>query len=126
MKYSTMIVSLLAAVVMMSALAGQVIAQDKGPTEVKNPDVVLRVTGMVCDLCALSLEDELKEIDAVNIVQVKLDEQRVLLTLRDDQTVTAETLREAVAKAGFTTEEVTFTKKDTPSKTGSSKEGTQA
>ena len=122
MKYQTLIASLFVAVLMTAALAPQARAQDEQATEVKNPDVVLQVKGMVCEFCALNMEKQLKEIEAVNKVQVKLDEQKVLLTLHDDQTVTEDALREAVTNAGFTTEEVTFTKKDNASKAGTSKE----
>ena len=118
MNYQTLIVSLFVAVLMTAALAPQARAQDEQATEVKNPDVVLQVKGMVCDFCALNMEKQLKEIEAVNKVQVKLDEQKVLLTLYDDQTVTEDALREAVTNAGFTTEGVTFTKKDKASKVG--------
>ena len=122
MKYQTLIASLFVAVLMTAALPPQARAQDEQATEVKNPDVVLQVKGMVCEFCALNMEKQLKEIEAVNKVQVKLDEQKVLLTLHDDQTVTEDALREAVTNAGFTTEGVTFTKKDNASKAGTSKE----
>ena len=118
MKYRTLIVSLFVSVLMTAALAPEASAQDKQDTEVTNPDVILQVNGLVCDLCSLNMEKHLKRIDAVDNVQVKLDEQKVLLTLHDDQTVTEDALREAVANAGFNTEEVTFTKKDKASKAG--------
>ena len=118
MKYRTLIVSLFVSVLMTAALAPEARAQDKQDTEVTNPDVILQVNGLVCDLCSLNMEKHLKRIDAVDNVQVKLDEQKVLLTLHDDQTVTEDALREAVTNAGFNTEEVTFTKKDKASEAG--------
>ncbi len=118
MKYKTSIVSLFVAVLMTAALAPEASAQDKQATEVKNPDVILQVKGMTCEFCAYNMEKQLKRIDAVDKVQVKLDEQKVLLTLHDDQTVTEDSIRDAVTNAGFTTEGVTFTKKDNTSKAG--------
>lgn len=118
MKYRTLTVSLFVSVLMTAALAPETGAQDKQDTEVTNPDVILQVNGLVCDLCSLNMEKHLKRIDAVDNVQVKLDEQKVLLTPHDDQTVTEDALREAVANAGFNTEEVTFTKKDKASEAG--------
>ena len=116
MKYLTPIVSLFVAVLMMAALAPEANAQDTQATEVKDPDIILQVKGMVCELCVYNMEKHLKGIDAVNNVQVKLDEQKVFLTLHDDQTATEDALRKAVTSAGFTTEGVTFTKKDNTSK----------
>ena len=118
MKYRTLTVSLFVSVLMTAALAPEARAQDKQATELTNPDVILQVKGMVCDLCAHNIEKQLKRIDGVDNVQVMLDEQKVLLTLHDDQTVTEDALREAVKDCGFTTEEVTFTKKDKASEAG--------
>ena len=122
MKYRTPIISLLTAFLMTIALVPQASAQDKQATEVKNPDVILQVKGMTCEFCAYRMEKHLKRIDAVNNVQVKLDEQKVLLTLNDDQTVTEDALLEAVQNAvtdaGFTMEGVTFTEDNETSKVG--------
>lgn len=122
MKYRTPIISLLTAFLMTIALVPQTSAQDRQATEVKNPDVILQVKGMTCEFCAYNMEKHLMKIDAVSNVQVMLDEQKVLLSLHDDQTVTEDALREAVQNAvtdaGFTMEGVTFTKDDETSKVG--------
>ena len=126
MKYRTPIISLLTAFLMTIALVPQASAQDKQATEVKNPDGTLQGKGMTCEMCAYNMEKHLKRIDAVNNVQVKLDEQKVLLTLNDDQTVTEDALLEAVQNAvtdaGFTMEGVTFMKDDETSKIGPPKD----
>lgn len=71
-------------------------------------DVVLHVQGMSCQLCARSMTNQLKKIDAVEEVQVLLDEQRVLVTLKTQEAVTEKALREAVTNAGFETRKVDF------------------
>lgn len=72
------------------------------------PDVVLHVQGMACQSCARSMTNQLKKLDAVKDVEVLLDEQRVLVTLKEQKTVTEVVLREAVTNAGFETRRVDF------------------
>jgi copper chaperone CopZ len=105
---------LLLALLMMASLAAEARAQAEHETHrsevaAEQPDVVVHVKGLACGLCARSVTNELTKLDAVDEVQVLLEEdQRVLLTLKEHQTVTEEALREAVANAGFTTREVVF------------------
>ena len=120
MKYRTPIISLLTVFLMTIALAPQVSAQVKHGPEVENPDIIVQVKGMTCEMCAYNMEKHLMKIDAVSNVQVMLDEQKVLLSLNEYRSVTKDALREAVQNAvtdaGFTMEGVTFTKDDETSK----------
>lgn|SRR5690554_6191001 len=108
---------LLLALLALTALAPQARAQDHAQhqahqseaTPVDDPDVVVHVEGLACQMCARSLTNELKKLDAIEDVEVLLeDDQRVLLTLRDGTTVQEEALREAVTNAGFSTRSVEF------------------
>ncbi|GMQ83157.1 MAG: hypothetical protein BMS9Abin05_2644 [Rhodothermia bacterium] len=122
MKYKTPIISLLTAFLMTITLVPQVSAQDKQATAIENPDVVVQVKGMTCEMCAYNMEKHLKQIDAIGDVQVILDEQKVLLTLNEEEAVAEYVLRDAVKNAvldaGFTVEAVTFMKEDETSKAG--------
>lgn len=80
---------------------------------IADPDVVVHVKGLACGMCARSVTNSLKKLDAVKDIQVLLeDDQRVLLTLKDGTTVSEEALREAVTDAGFTTREVVYARHD--------------
>lgn len=105
---------ILVAVVAVMTIAPQARAQAgqaTEATEIENPDVVLQVKGMVCKMCAYSMEKQLKKNEAVHEVQVLLDEQQVRLTFHDGKTVSEEALREAVLNAGFEVLKVTFVEK---------------
>lgn len=64
-------------------------------------DIVLRVDGLACPFCAYGLEKKLKELDATDRVEVKLNEGEVVLFLKADQDVADEALTKAVIDAGF-------------------------
>lgn len=75
-------------------------------------DVTMQVEGMVCPMCARTMEKRLKQLGAVDEVEVLLDEQKVLLTLHEGKTVTEEALRDAVrTAAGFAAHEIEFAKR---------------
>jgi copper chaperone CopZ len=85
----------------------------KPDTVIEQPDVVMHVSGLACGLCAHSVTNALQKVDAVEDIQVLLeDDQRILLTLKEGAKVDEKTLREAVTSAGFEARKVVF--KDTP------------
>lgn len=111
MKQLPLLTSILVALVTVMTLAPQARAQAEQASEVENPDVVLQVKGMVCEMCAYSMEKQLKKNEAVHEVQVLLDEQQVRLTLHEGKTISEKALREALLDAGFEVVEVTFVEK---------------
>ena len=66
-----------------------------------SPDIILRVDGLACPFCAYGLEKKLKELGAMDRVEVKLNEGEVLLFLKSDEDVEDETLTATVKDAGF-------------------------
>jgi copper ion binding protein len=58
------------------------------------------VTGMTCDHCSRSVSVEVNAVAGVTAVDVDLDTGRVTVT--SDQPVSPDTIREAVAEAGYT------------------------
>ena len=71
-------------------------------------DLVVHVSGLVCDRCAAGLSNALGDLDGVTDVAVDLDadDQRARVALADGATVTEAAVREAVADAGFVTRRV--------------------
>lgn len=64
-------------------------------------DVVLYVDGMTCPFCSYGLEKKLTRLEAIEHIQIDLDKGRVVLTLREGESVTDEELEKAVDDAGF-------------------------
>lgn len=101
-RISSIFLCTLLALSMIAAVSPQARAQKVKQSELKNPDVVLHVKGMACRMCARSMTNALEKLDAVDEVQVLLEEdQKVLLALKEGATVSEEALREAVTNAGF-------------------------
>jgi copper chaperone CopZ len=71
-------------------------------------DAVVRVQGMACPNCARNMRQALKGLDAVETADVKLEEQRAILTLKADRTVTEKALRTVVTEAGYRVRGVTL------------------
>jgi copper chaperone CopZ len=92
------------------ALPRMTAAQDSDPA-VQVPDTVdavVQVRGMMCSNCARRMKGALEGIGAVETADVQLKEQRALLTLEADRTVTETALRTAVTEAGYAFRTVTF------------------
>lgn len=109
-RVSFLLAGLLLTVFMDVTVWPQAEAQPQQEALTGEPDVVLHVEGMGCQMCARSMARQLKKLDAVEEVQVLLDEQKVLLTLKEGKTVKEEALRGAVTNAGFNTRKVDFAK----------------
>jgi copper chaperone CopZ len=60
----------------------------------------LRIDGMHCSLCAPAIAKALEQVEGVENVNVSVSEKRAVVMA--DDSVTAEALIAAVAKAGFT------------------------
>ncbi len=77
---------------------------ERNPAEAEaadRADIVLRVDGLACPFCAYGLEQKLKALDAIDRVDVKLNEGEVFLVLKADETVEDAVLTKAVTDAGF-------------------------
>jgi copper chaperone CopZ len=79
-------------------------ADDKsGKTSVgvANPDVVVKVNGLVCDFCARSLEKTFKKTGKVSGVSVDLTAKQVRLKFALGATLDDATIRKLVKDAGY-------------------------
>lgn len=88
-----------------AGLAGTpVLAQD----EIATPDAIVYVDGLACPFCAYGIEKKLKNLDAIQQLEVQLEKGRVLLKFREGQTLTKKAIQQAVKKAGFTARKIEF------------------
>lgn len=61
----------------------------------------LKVNGMVCDFCAQSILKVFEENEGVENIDVYLDNGMVILTLKEEATITDEEIEEKIYYAGY-------------------------
>lgn len=85
-------------------------AQDEPSTEerVKSPDAVVYVDGLACPFCAYGLEKKLGTLDAIDAMEVQVEQSRILVAFREGRRATEEDLRRAVEEAGFSARTIEF------------------
>ncbi len=74
--------------------------QETNPTNVQ---VKIEVKGLSCPFCAYGLEKRLRELPAVQSLDILLKEGVALLKFPEDKQPTEQELRKAVEQAGFET-----------------------
>lgn len=77
-----------------------------GPGAALAADVVLRVDGLACPFCAFGVEKKLLAVPAVAGIDVRMNEGRVILRLREGERLDVAALDAAVEEAGFTLRKV--------------------
>jgi copper chaperone CopZ len=88
-----------------------------GPDEkksIESPDVTVYVDGIACPFCAYGLEKKLSKLDAIQKMEVQLQEGRVLIALKDGQSLTREQIQKAVKNAGFEARKIEFAGDESP------------
>ncbi len=85
-------------------------AQDKQASQdtVETPDATVYVDGLACPFCAYGIEKKLDDLNAIQKMEVQLEEGRVLLAFKEGHSVTKDELRAAVENAGFTARKIEF------------------
>lgn len=69
---------------------------------VRDDQVVMRVNGLSCPLCATNVEGQLKRLPGVNIVDIDLDEGLVSVSMSGKERPTRAQIARAIEDAGFT------------------------
>jgi len=115
MKRLSLTAALFAALLAFVVLAPPALAQDT----MRNPDAEVYVDGLACPFCAYGLEKKLKTLDAIQAMEVQIDEGRVLLDFKEGKRPTEDEIQQAVEKAGFTARKIEFAD-EAPSTSGSS------
>lgn len=90
------------------AVVGPPLTQAQDEIEVEIPDATVYVDGLACPFCAYGLEKKLKNLDAIQRMEVQIEKSRVLLAFKEGQSLTKEEIRKAVKKAGFTARKIEF------------------
>ena len=70
-------------------------------------DIEVLVKGMVCSFCVQGVEKKFSGEDSVEKVEVKLDESKVLLWIKDDQNLADDTINSLIKDAGYNVESIT-------------------
>ncbi len=90
-------------------LIGVPVAQAQSEeSTVETPDATVYVDGLACPFCAYGIEKKLDDLDAIQKMEVQLEEGRVLLSFREGQFAAKDEIRTAVENAGFTARKITF------------------
>ena len=69
-------------------------------------NVAVHVNGLVCDFCAQSITLLFKKQESVVDVHVDLDHGMITLDLKDQQTISNETINQIITDSGFTVVEI--------------------
>jgi copper chaperone CopZ len=69
--------------------------------EEKTDDIIVKVDGMVCDFCAQSLKKVFSKEDSVNNIDVKLDDQTVIIDTIKGQTLNDAKIKELIEWGGY-------------------------
>ena len=107
------LIVLLASILMLSLTALEA-TSGEGPEK-----IVIRVDGLSCPFCALGLEKNLKKIDGVTNVTIKLEEGITTLEVKEGVDLSDEEITERVKDAGFTPREI---KRESPTTTSANLE----
>lgn len=75
--------------------------------------IAIRVDGLSCAFCAYGLENNLKELEGVEKVEINLKDGIASLILKEGKDITDKTLRKVVKDSGFTPREI---KREQPAK----------
>ena len=70
-------------------------------------DIEILVKGMVCSFCVQGVEKKFGGEEAVEKVEVKLDESKVLLWIKDDHNLADDTINSLIKDAGYNVESIT-------------------
>lgn len=62
---------------------------------------IVSVDGMMCSMCASSVQGRLEKLQGVHAARVDVDKKTAVVTLKSNETVTEDSIRNAVRAAGF-------------------------
>lgn len=89
----------------MSPALGQ---EQEAESSIEDPNATVYVDGIACPFCAYGLEKKLKNLDAIQRMEVQLEEGRVLLAFKEGESATKEDIQAAVENAGFSARKIEF------------------
>lgn len=97
-------------VFLLVALGGAPVHAQSSDAELASPDATVYVDGLACPFCAYGVEKKLNTLDAVQKMEVQLEEGRILLAFEEGASLAKEDIQKAVQNAGFTARKIEFSK----------------
>jgi len=64
-------------------------------------EINVKVSGMVCSMCAQGIKKKFSKIDSIKEINVNLDTKLVQIQTKDAQNITDEQINEVIKEAGF-------------------------
>lgn len=71
--------------------------------------IVMTVDGLVCAFCAQGIDKRLRKIEATQDVYVSLEKKMVAISLKKDQDIADETLRQNLTESGYSVRAISRT-----------------
>jgi mercuric ion binding protein len=70
-------------------------------------EIEVKVSGMVCSMCAQGIQKSFKKIEAVQKINVDLDHKLVTIQTKNDQDIEDKTIETAITEAGYNVTSIT-------------------
>lgn len=67
----------------------------------KNPDLSIEVSGLVCEFCAKGIEKKFKDKTEVDEIYIDLDKAQVQIILKKNKNLSDKEIKETVESAGY-------------------------
>lgn len=64
-------------------------------------EVKIKVSGMVCSMCAQGIQKKFSKEEAVHHLSVNMDEKIVLIQTKDGKQISDETIKKLISEAGY-------------------------
>lgn len=64
-------------------------------------EINVKVSGMVCSMCAQGIKKKFSKMDSVKNIDVNLDNKIVLIQTKDGQAISDEQINEVIKEAGY-------------------------
>jgi periplasmic mercuric ion binding protein len=70
-------------------------------------EIEVKVSGMVCSMCAQGIQKSFKQVEGVSKIHVDLDKKVVLITTENDKDVNDSDIEKAITEAGYNVASIT-------------------
>lgn len=78
-----------------------------GSLNVMAETVDVKVSGMVCSMCAQGIQKKFSKEDSIKKLNVDMDHKVVMIETKDGQTISDDTIKKLITEAGYNVAEIT-------------------